>query len=197
MKISQVYYLLCHALKYKTKKDVCFSTSIQLTAGNFLDWKLMQMGNWYVKGKIVWYIKIFYLLILICEYLFGKNILWNWDSEYLRSVRHKFKLCFLPGIFSRSRHNWKHKVWGDDGFIIFWLFGKKNRRPCFSIITDAEIGMTLIFGRFWKCFFENMVFWRLVSDSIEWAHDSSFLRWENWIICAMEIWRLQFPKVWR
>ena len=91
MKISQVYYFLCHVLNNKTRKDVCFHLAIDITAGNFLDWKIMQMENCYFYlGKIVWYIKIFNLLILICEYLFGKNILWNWDSEYLRSVRHKF-----------------------------------------------------------------------------------------------------------
>ena len=92
MKISQVCYF--YAMCEITKLGNMFVFHLDITAGNFLDWKIMQMENFYFyldkKGKIVWYIKIFNLLILICDYLFGKNILWNWDSEYLRSVRHKF-----------------------------------------------------------------------------------------------------------
>ena len=164
-----------------------FVFHLDITAGNFLDWKIMQMENCYFYlGKIVWYMKIFNLLILICEYLFGKNILWNWDSEYLRSVRHKFKLCLLGNSFLEAGTIGNITVWGDEGFIIFWagiydylgLFGKKNRRLCFlnaSFVYWCRNWNEISLRPFLEImFFGNMFFWSLISDSIEWAHDSRF-----------------------
>ena len=113
---------------------------------------------------------------------FGIEIQNIWDP-----LGTSFKLCFYLAILFYKQVQLKTlKFRGDDGFIIFWdgvydyleLFGKKNRRLCF-------LNASLVYWRGnWNeislrpfleiMFFGHMVFWSLISDSIEWAHDSRF-----------------------
>ena len=126
----------------------------------------MQMENCYFyldkKGKIVWYIKIFYLLILICEYLFGKNVLWNWDSEYLRSeagITGNIKFEAMMDLLFSGFLGRKIEDYVSQYFLNYW---HRNWNEI-SLWPFLEI-----------MFFGNMFFWSLISDSIEWAHDSRF-----------------------
>ena len=97
----------CHVLRRKTRRiytGVLFffvSVKLQEIFGVEIRQKMLLQFQKKVKKCFhklfnTWKCICFQPNILICEDLVRKNILWKWDSEYLRSVIIRHKLIIFP-----------------------------------------------------------------------------------------------------
>ena len=137
-------------------------------------------------------------LFTFCEYLVGKNILLNLDSEYLRSIRHKLKKKLFVNYYSHQQvlsENTnpfvRQGIFFTMKIMLYLVLGCKNGCKMFSLFQNMLFSMSyLIFSGLiyiqnrvqllmqmfsWTCFYSAFFwiwicfFWKIVFEAQYWT----------------------------